>query len=107
MLPRTQRLPASTQLGAQKIAHTPFFTMRFAKNYLKHNRYGFVVGKRVDKRAVVRNRVKRQLRRFFEEQTLLQQGYDFLFVLKKEAVSTKTNDLWQVLTTVLKKEKLL
>jgi ribonuclease P protein component len=105
MLPRTQRLPASTRLAAQKIVQTPFFTMRFARNHFDHNRYGFVVGKRVDKRAVVRNRVK--LRRFFEEQRSIQQGYDFLFVVKKEAVFQSTQELWQVLAAALKKENLL
>lgn len=37
----------------------PFFAAKIAKNELSYSRFGVVVGKKVDKRATERNKIKR------------------------------------------------
>lgn len=39
-----------------------FLSLKFAKNNLEATRFGFVVGQKVSRKAVVRNKVKRRLR---------------------------------------------
>jgi ribonuclease P protein component len=66
MLPRHLRLtrPEDFRAAARegKRWRGPLITLAARPNGLPHSRYGFAVGKRVDKRAVARNRVKRRLR---------------------------------------------
>lgn len=45
----------------RKIFSTPFFVIRHEKSVDKTFRCAVVVGKKVDKRAVVRNRIKRHI----------------------------------------------
>lgn len=45
--------------------HQPPFTLVFRLNTLGHARFGMAIGKRYAKRAVERNRLKRQLREAF------------------------------------------
>lgn len=93
MLKRQFRLPVTRATFAQRI-HTPFYTVKFASNGLAYNRFGFVVSKQVDKKAVIRNLVKRKLRSCIEKRLdQIHPGHDFLFILKKEAVGKETDTL--------------
>ncbi len=57
-------------------------TLGYLPNGLGHNRYGFVVGKRLGK-AVVRNKVKRRLREMIRRKHPdLRQGYDIVLVAR-------------------------
>jgi ribonuclease P protein component len=83
MIPRLNRLP-STRMSSSRVFQTPLFTLRFVGNSLSYHRFAFVVSKRIDKRAVVRNRLKRVLREIAYEYSLAyNEGVDFLFVVKK------------------------
>lgn len=80
MLSREYRLPATTKLSHAQYARTPYFAVKYAQNNLQVSRFAFVVKKTVDKRAVVRNRIRRVLRSCIEE--LIREivpGYDMLF----------------------------
>lgn len=44
------------------VIRSPFFILRHRENGLWHPRWGFAVGKRLARRAVERNRVRRRLR---------------------------------------------
>lgn len=64
--------------------NTPLFSLRVEKNNLDYSRFGFIVSKKVDKRAVVRNRVKRVFRSSVEDrQDKIKEGFDMLFFLRK------------------------
>jgi len=103
MFSRKYRLPATIRLEHSKIIHTPLFSLRIAKNNLVYNRYGFIVSKKIDKRATVRNRLKRRFRACVEQMhKQLATGRDFLFVLKKEAVEMDTNVLCDKISLVLR-----
>lgn len=72
-LKSTQSLPMSVK--------TPYFTLRYGVNQLSYSRFGFIVSKRIDKRATVRNTVKRRMRAVIESKLEeMIPGYDLLFI---------------------------
>jgi ribonuclease P protein component len=60
-------------------------------NGLPHNRFGFAVGKRLGK-AVVRNRLRRQLREAVR-QLPLTEGHDVIVIARKPTLEA---DFWQL-----------
>ena len=108
MLKRVYRLGKRIKLTKGKIYNGQFFTLRIAKNGLLYNRYAFVVSKKVDKRAVVRNKIKRRLRSCIEKMfNKIKKGYDFIFYVKKRAASQVLEDLCLDVKAALAKEELL
>lgn len=65
-------------------------TLLARHNGLDHARLGMAVGKRVDKKAVVRNRVKRQVRESFRHHQQKLSGLDIV-VLGREGASRMEN----------------
>ncbi len=108
MFKKKYRLNPRIRLENTSRIQTVFFALTLAKNQLIHNRYGFIASKRIDKRAVVRNRVKRRVRACIEQMTSnIKNGYDMLFVLKVAATSAKTDFLQKEIENLFRKEKLL
>jgi ribonuclease P protein component len=103
MLKRKFRLPKETQFKQAYQTRTPIFTLRTVSNGLAYNRYSFVVSKQVDKRAVARNRLKRRARACVESWLQAEHGQDRLFVLRKEALTKTTPEIWSAITAVLNK----
>ena len=62
MLKKKYRLLKETKFNKGDLYTSPFFVLRLAKNEKSFNRFGFVVSKKIDKRATARNRIKRQIR---------------------------------------------
>ena len=59
------------------------FTLRYLKNGNDTNRLGIVVSKKVSKKAVVRNKIRRQIKAYMTENaTTLKQGYDMIITAK-------------------------
>lgn len=82
--------------------------MRIAKNDMENNRFGFVVKKTVDKRAVVRNRVKRVFRSCVEEMlSSIRSAHDMLFVLEKGIIGKEREEVFSQLQKLLIEKKLL
>ena len=67
------------------------FTILGLPTELDHPRLGLVVGKRVDRRAVGRNRVKRAIRESFRQQHLA--PYDLVVIAKQPAAKLKGAEL--------------
>lgn len=94
MLARQFRLPSSVSMRNSRTFRDEAFLMRFQKNNLPVNRYGFIVAKTIDKRAVVRNRLRRVVRSIIEEIWLQKlSGLDILFVLKPAIKKVSKQDL--------------
>lgn len=88
--------------------NTRFFVLKIDRNGLPHNRFGFIVSKKIDKRSVVRNSLKRKIRSCLEEsQERLKPGFDLLFLLKKEAIDKTHLEICSEVNKELKKQKLL
>lgn len=85
MLKRQFRLRAKGKIHFETTVVSPFFLLRIKHNGRQYNRYGFTISKRVDKKAVVRNRIKRIMSTCIQEIKSLQTGFDVLFTVKAEA----------------------
>lgn len=108
MLKRVYRLGKAARTAKGKVYNGQFFNLCIAKNNLLHNRYAFVVSKKVDKRAVVRNKTRRKLSLCIEKMlNKIKTDYDIVFFAKKEAVSQAVRDLCAEVEVVFKKEELL
>lgn len=91
MLKRKFRLPKEA-IKNSKTINSKSFVLKVAENNEKVSRFGFVVSKRVDKRAVVRNRTKRVLRALIEENIeKIKPGLDFLVIVKNQDKDIKKN----------------
>ncbi len=106
MLKRKYRLPASVRFSKNDTISTKFYLLKTAPNNLSYSRVGFVISKKVDKRAVARNRLKRKMTNFIEKVIEKIVGYDMLFILKKEAI-LGVNQLDKTTSDVLKKKGIL
>jgi ribonuclease P protein component len=108
MLKKKFRLLKETKFDKSNTYSFPFFVLRTAKNEQTFSRFGFVVSKKIDKRAVVRNRVKRQIRVCIETNLdKIATGYDLLFVLKKPLLKKTTAEISQITLEELARLKLL
>jgi ribonuclease P protein component len=107
MLKRVYRLPASQKPKNATYFKSAFFSLRITKNNLANNRYGFVVKKALDKRAVVRNRIRRVFRSSIEEMNDdIKNGYDMLFVLEKGIIGKVREEVFRDLDKFLTEKKL-
>ncbi|SRR5258708_22464211 len=108
MLSSAHRLPATTKLTRALYAKTELFSVKYGHNTLPVSRFAFVVRKKVDKRAVARNRIRRVFRSCIEEMLgELASGYDMLFFLEKGIIDKRQSDLCQELQKFLKQKDLI
>lgn len=108
MLAREYRLPATTKLSRASYAKTELFAVKYASNGLTVSRFAFVVRKSVDKRAVVRNRIRRLFRSCIEElQKDILPGYDMLFFLEKGIMDKQQAELSKELRIFLQQKHLI
>jgi ribonuclease P protein component len=82
--------------------------IKFAKNKHHYSRFAVVVGTKVSKSAVVRNRVRRQYRAILRENLdKIQPGFDVILLTSKAAVGPTAQEKREKLLLVLKKARLL
>lgn len=68
------------------------------------NRYGIVVSKKVDKRAVIRNKIKRIFREaLIELSKTMSSGHDILLITKKEVLDKTKEEVLILLKSALEK----
>ncbi|MDD3102161.1 MAG: ribonuclease P protein component [Patescibacteria group bacterium] len=111
MLSREYRLTKNKDFGKVakfgKQAWTQYFGLKWLKNDLKNSRFGIVVSLKVDKKAVVRNRIKRRIRAILDiRKKDIKSGFDFMILTRTEI---KNLDYWQIddiLKNILHKENL-
>lgn len=108
MLEKKYRLPWEARFVNGRLVSDPYFNVRVKSNSLLFNRVGIVISKKIDKRAVVRNRMKRLIYSIIQEiWKNIQPGYDVLFVIRKDAVEAKREDFYSSIKQVFLKEKML
>ena len=79
--------------------------MRALPNGLKLSRHGFSVSQRVGK-AVVRNRIKRQLRALLRQMPLAP-GWDIVFIVRPRAAGSSYAELKKEIETLLSRAQIL
>lgn len=108
MLQRQFRLPASTRLKHPVTYRTSLFMLKVTKTENADSRFGFIVRKAVDKRAVIRNRIRRLFRSCIEDlREQIAPGYDMLFFLEKDIMDKHQGVLKKELESFLQGKKLL
>ncbi len=108
MFKRQNRLIPGIRLNNSYVLTLPQFLLKKQENGLSVNRFGIVVSKKVDNRAVVRNRVKR----FFRTALMnlgkkMNVGHDILIVVKKEILSKTKEENLLAIESVLGKAGLI
>ena len=108
MLAKKYRLPKGTRMKNGNTSSSRFFLLKTEKNNERFSRFGFVVSKKISKSAVIRNRIKRQIRRCVEENlNNIIKGVDMLFIARKESIKKTTEEICLSLGKILEKEKLI
>ncbi len=82
MFKKKFRLPPGN-FKSEKSFISPFYVLKVAKNNTGP-RIAIVVSKKVSKKAVTRNKIKRMVRSFLEKNIKLEDNRDLLFLIKKE-----------------------
>ncbi len=80
------------------------FNVYLSENNKHHSRLGLIVARKVDKRAVVRNRIKRIIRESFRQQQLC--GFNIVVIalpgaakLSKKTLRGRLDKIWRELQT--------
>ena len=108
MLKKKYRLPIFVKKDKSKAVDAGLFILRFSENNLSNSRFGFSVSKAYDKRAVVRNRIKRIFRTFVQENLdNIQKGHDLVFIIKKRAREENREKLLEAFRKTLIKERFI
>lgn len=85
-----------------------YFTVHYLANNQKDNRWAVVVGKKVSKRAVRRNRLRRRLNSLLKaSQDRLKPGHDLVVVVKKDFYTESVDALNIEYAQIISKSGLL
>ena len=75
---------------------------------LPSSRFAYVIGNKISKSAVVRNRLRRRMRAIIHEWLVdIPVGFDVVFILRKEALSMDFEQIKQMTKQALRKSRLL
>ena len=87
-----------------QIYQFPFFAIILKNNDLEFSRFAFIVSKKIHKRAVKRNRIKRLLRESIQLLLpRLKSNFDVVFLVKKEILGKDFQQVRSMVKKALKK----
>lgn len=114
MLPRQHRLSEKDFPAVKKEGHKilgPLFGLLIKEDQGEERRepeFGFIVSKKIDKRATVRNKVKRRLdQALFSFLSKIKPGMKVVLLAKKSLVGKKFSEIKAEMVRMLKKGNLL
>ncbi len=106
MLKKSSRLVSFKKEAGARIYSSPFLTIS-STQATGDSKFGFIISKKIDKRAVVRNRLKRKMARFVEEMLPnFNQGSKVVIVARAQILE-KEQELDKILEEGFIKLKLL
>lgn len=83
-------------------------TFKWAPNNLKVSRFGFIVSRKVSKKAVLRNKIKRRLReKIRRELPWLKKGIDGVIIVNPAAAKEKSQEIIKSLNRIFFRVKLI
>lgn len=106
MLKKANRLSKFGRIENLKSVASPYFILKYKKGEEKAAQFGFIVSKKIDNRAVVRNRVKRKLRKIVAENLESIVSGMFLLIAGEKSTDASFENLDHSFKQILKKEKL-
>lgn len=112
MLPKNYRLRLKNDFDRLfkegKFAGQSFLTLGFAKNTLNVSRFAVIVGKKVNKKAVVRNSIKRKIIEVLRlNLDKIKPSFDLVFIVKPEIQGKKYKEIELVVLGLLARARLI
>ncbi len=108
MLKRENRLVGGVRFNNSYSFSVPQFVLKTKKNGLLINRFGIVVSKKIDKRAVARNKTKRIFRSALVDLSRnMVSGHDMLFIVKIGVLNSNEEEVRSAIKTTLEKAGLM
>ena len=85
-----------------------FLAVKFIENKKLFSRFGFIVSKKISKKAVERNRIKRILRESIRlSKNQIKEGYDIIFITRNGIESRAYREISNTVEKLLMKSGLL
>ncbi len=83
------------------------FGLKLAKNNLKDFRLGVLIGVKVSKKAVIRNKLKRQIREIIKQEIpLFKEGYDLVIIVLPRILDKNFDEIKKSLLSGLNELKI-
>jgi ribonuclease P protein component len=83
-----------------------FFKLRLLKNNLETSRFGIVIGLKVSKKAVERNKAKRQIEEIIHSIKEIKPGFDIVIRADSEILKRSYQEIEKSLISLFKKAEL-
>ena len=94
MLPKKYRLPIQNFVGKKgRSDKSRYFLLKIFPGVYKFSRFGIIISRRVSKKAVDRNRIKRQIFNFLREIKNQLPIKDYLIIVHPEAAKLDKSSL--------------
>jgi len=85
-----------------------FLILKMSKNNLSQSRFGFIVGTKISKKAVLRNKLKRRLRELVRGKIeKIKKGFDIIFIAQPGLENRDFWELEEILNRIFSRAKLL
>lgn len=112
MLPKVYRLVGQKNFKKIATEGVSIFLKELGLKYLANgtdnSRFAFVVSTQIDKKATVRNKIKRRLREIIHQRLLkIKPGFDLMFLTRPAIKSLEFQELSKLVEQLLLKAKLL
>lgn len=113
MLPKLNRLTQEKDVKRVMIKGRGFFVKEFGIKSIRKpsnllSKVGIIVPKKIARTAVLRNRIKRQVRHIFLKHIdQIQLGYDIILIARPDFLKLKFDEMEEKIINVLKRIKLL
>ncbi len=108
MLDKKHRLPRDINFSNTKAFSSHAFLIKVEKGQSEFPRFGIVVSKKIDKRAVGRNKIKRQIRSSIEKLLPKINSPGEILIIARAGIREKSSDeILTLLTDFFEKFKLL
>lgn len=111
MLPKKHRLTKDKDFQKVfkrgKYYSRAWLGIKINKNNLKINRFGFLIGLKISKKATVRNKIRRRLSEVIRlKLEQIKPGFDVIVLVQPEIVDKTYQEIDKNLTNLLKKAKI-
>ncbi|MBL7053197.1 MAG: ribonuclease P protein component [Candidatus Portnoybacteria bacterium] len=112
MLPRKYKLKKDNDFkkvfNKGKYYQKDFIKIKFLENDLEINRFGLVIGLKISKKAVQRNKIKRQLEEVIQsELEQMKKGIDIIILVQPEIIEKEYQEIKETLIELFKKSKII
>lgn len=106
MLKKENRLSKFNKIINLKSITTPYFIFKYQKEDAGIAKFGFIVSKKIDKRATVRNKIRRKFQEVVRENIESVLPYTYLIVSKEKSKEESKENLSKIFKTILIKNNL-